>query len=141
MNAPSEASFRLRLADGFLGEARQDYGLERWRSCVDNSQLAIENSAKAVLALLGPIGRTHNPAPILRAALQSGAFGDLDLSAIETILEHAELLGPDIHVRSDYGDEAGGLTPWELFDGDDARHSLTWAEEAAALARSLVHPE
>ena len=47
MNAPSEASGRLRLADRFLGEAKQDFGLERWRFCVDNSQLAIENSDKA----------------------------------------------------------------------------------------------
>lgn len=44
-----EARYRLRLADGFLKEAGEDISLRRWRSCVDNSQLAAENAAKAVL--------------------------------------------------------------------------------------------
>jgi HEPN domain-containing protein len=49
-----EARYRLRLADGFLRGAGEDLNLCRWRSCVDNSQLAAENAAKVVLALLGP---------------------------------------------------------------------------------------
>ena len=48
MPAPEEVSYRLRLALGFLEEARQDFNLGRWRSCVDNSQLVTENAAKAV---------------------------------------------------------------------------------------------
>lgn len=46
--------------------------LELWRSCVDNSQLASENAAKAVLALIGPVSRTHNPAVLLLEALEGG---------------------------------------------------------------------
>ena len=61
MPAPEEVSYRLRLVLGFLEEAQQDFNLGRWRSCVDNSQLVTENAAKAMLALLGPVGRTHNP--------------------------------------------------------------------------------
>ncbi len=30
-----DAEYRLEVAQGFLGEARQDVGLERWRSAVD----------------------------------------------------------------------------------------------------------
>jgi len=141
MSDRSEAVFRLRLADGFLGEAREDVGLERWRSCVDNSQLAVENAAKAVLALLGPTSRTHHPGGLLRESLDSGAFADWDRAAIEKIVHYAEILGPDIHVRSDYGDEAGGLTPWELFGAVDAREALTWADDAVNQARRLVAPE
>jgi len=40
VNAPDLVQYRLRLAEGFLKEAEQDFGLERWRSCVDNAQLA-----------------------------------------------------------------------------------------------------
>lgn len=69
MQVTDEARYRLRLAEGFLQEARQDIALQRWRSCVDNSQLAVENAAKAALAFLGPVGRTHNPATLLRQAL------------------------------------------------------------------------
>jgi predicted nucleotidyltransferase len=51
-----EARYRLKLAEGSLQEARQDRDSRRWRSCVDNSQLAVENAAKGLLALLGPVG-------------------------------------------------------------------------------------
>ena len=61
MAQDSEARFRRRLAVGFLEEAKQDLELERWRSCVDNSQLATENAAKAALALLGPVGARTSP--------------------------------------------------------------------------------
>jgi HEPN domain-containing protein len=66
MNIPPEVGYRLRLAEGFLVEAQQDHDLRRWRSCVDNSQVATENAAKTALAVLGPVGRTHNPAVLLR---------------------------------------------------------------------------
>lgn len=137
MPAPEEAFYRLRLVLGFLGEARQDFNLGRWRSCVNNSQLVTENAAKAVLALLGPVGRTHNPSLLLREALAAGEFPGEISSRVERLAECAELLGPDIHVQSDYGDEAGGLTPWELFDQDSARQALDLADEAGDLAQQL----
>ncbi|MGH2352681.1 MAG: HEPN domain-containing protein [Chloroflexota bacterium] len=52
MSTSEDTRYRLRLAEGFLQEAHQDFALQRWRSCVDNSQLATENAAKAVLAAL-----------------------------------------------------------------------------------------
>jgi len=58
MQVTEETRYRLRLAEGFLIEAQQDAGWERWRSCADNSQLAVENAAKAVLAMLSS-GRAH----------------------------------------------------------------------------------
>jgi HEPN domain-containing protein len=112
--------------------------LERWRSCVDNSQLSTENAAKAVLALLGPVGRTHNPSLLLREALAEGEFPPEFSPQVERLAECAELLGPDIHVQSDYGDEAGGRTPWELFDQDTARQALDLAEEVAELSQQLL---
>lgn len=138
MPAPEEVSYRLRLVLGFLEEARQDFNLGRWRSCVDNSQLATENAAKAVLALLGPVGRTHNPSLLLREALAEGEFSGEISPQVERVAECAELLGPDIHVQSDYGDEAGGRTPWELFDRDTARQALDLAEEVAELSQQLL---
>jgi len=59
MLSSEEPHYRLNLAEGFLFEAREDINLNRWRSCVDNSPLAVENAAKVALALLGPVGRTH----------------------------------------------------------------------------------
>ena len=51
MTGDEDAAYRLRMAQGFLDEARQDVELGRWQSAVDNSQLAVENAAKAALAL------------------------------------------------------------------------------------------
>jgi hypothetical protein len=72
MPAPEEFSYRLRLVLGFLEEARQDFNLGRWRSCVDNSQLVTENEAKAVLALLGPVGARTTPPCFCEKHLQKG---------------------------------------------------------------------
>ena len=134
MPAPDEVGYRLRLATGFLTEARQDVALQRWRSSVDNSQLATENAAKAVLALPGPVGRTHNPAALLREELAQGVFASV-------AQEQVRQLGPEVHVQSDYGDEAGGRTPWELFAEDDARRALTIAEKAVSLAKQIIRDE
>ena len=64
MNSIEDAKYRLRVAKGFLAEARQDFELGRWRSCVDGAQLACENALKAVIALWSPVPRTHDPARV-----------------------------------------------------------------------------
>lgn len=133
-----ELIYRLRLARGFLEEAEQDLGLGRWRSCVDNSQLATENAAKAVLASLAPVGRTHNPALQLRGALDRGECTPAAAPLVDSLAECAELLGPDIHAQSDYGDEAGGRTPWELFDETAARRACQLARDAVAHSSRLT---
>jgi HEPN domain-containing protein len=138
MQITEEVSYRLRLAEGFLNEARQDLELRRWRSCVDNSQLSVENAAKAVLALLGPVGRTHNPAAILRQGLADGLFSNDVSEYVSKIAEHAELLGHDVHMETDYGSEVGWRTPWELFDEADADQSFDIAEQAVHLAKQTI---
>jgi HEPN domain. len=94
----SESRYRLRLARGFLEEARQDVSLGRWRSALDNSQLAVEPAAKAVLALIGSVGHTHNPAVHLREALAKCRFGLARAPAVQALTEKAELLGPDVYI-------------------------------------------
>lgn len=138
VNSQSQASYRLRLAEGFLGEARQDVELGRWRSAIDNSQLCVENSAKAVLALIGPIPRSHDPAALLREAIASRAIERNHMMRAEQLLEAAETLGRDVHVQTDYGDEAGNRTPWELFGEAEAREALATAEGALVAARGIV---
>jgi HEPN domain-containing protein len=132
-----EAWYRLKVAQGFLGEARQDIDLQRWRSTVDNAQLAVENSVKAVLALIGPVGRTHNPAPHLRRVLDNQLFTS-HRDKLERLVKHTEMMGPDIHIQTDYGDEVGGRTPWELFDESDAHQALTIADESVRLAEQII---
>mgnify|MGYP000198848194 CR=1 FL=1 len=138
MIGADSALYRLRVAEGFLDEARQDMSLRRWRSVMDNAQLAVENAAKTVLALLGPVGRTHNPTPLLQQALRDGRLAISAPERVERLAELAGLLGFDVHVQTDYGDEMAGHTPWELFGETDARQALAMAEEAVSLAREIV---
>lgn len=134
-----QAAYRLKLAHGFLEEARQDADLGRWRSSVDSAQLAVENAGKTVLALFGAVGRTHNPATQIRRLIGEGDRIDAALAdRLERLAELGELLGPDIHIQTDYGDEAEGRTPWELFDEEDARQALTIAVEAVGLADRIA---
>lgn len=132
----TDAQYRFRIAQGFLEESRQDVTLTRWRSAVDNAQLATENATKAVLALVGPVGKTHQPALLLRQALQ--VFSPSHQQYVERLSEQAEMLGFDVHVQTDYGDEMEGVTPWELFNDDDARSALAIAEEAVGLAQLII---
>ncbi len=132
------ASYRLKLARGFLEEARQDAGLGRRRCTVDGARLAVENAGKTALALSGRIGRTHNPATQVRRLIAEGQL-DAEISGrLERLAELTKLLGPDIHVQTDYGDEVGGRTPWELFEEEDARQALAIAGEAASLVDQIV---
>jgi HEPN domain-containing protein len=138
MNSADHVRYRLRLADGFLAEARQDVELSRWRSAIDNAQLAIENAAKAVLAILGPVGRTHYPAAALRQSIDEEIW-DVELRPqVQRLAELAESYGFDVHMQTDYGDEAGGLTPWEIFDEEDAHRALEVADEAVNLATVIA---
>lgn len=138
MKRTEQVEYRLNLVEGFVLEAREDLNAKRWRSCVDDSQLAVENAAKAALALLGPVGRTHDPAPLLFSALQENRFPSSAQDIVKRLAEYAKELGPEVHIKSDYGDENQGQTPWQLFGQSDAEHALDLAEKAVALARQLL---
>ena len=85
MSPKKDAEFRLKLAAGFLAEAEEDRGLSRWRSCVDNSQMSVENAAKAVIALRSPVPKSHQLSKALsklaRDARRKGLGKEIDLLA------------------------------------------------------------
>lgn len=133
-----EAGYRLGMAVGFLGEAQHNIQHDPWRSCVDNSQLAAENEAKAILGLLGRVGRTHDPGALLLSTLAEERFPEGIAGMVLRVARSARTLGPRVHAESDYGDEAMRRTPWELFDQASAEQALTLAEEAVTLATQVV---
>lgn len=139
--SPEETDYRLRMAEGFLGEARHNIAHDLWRSCVDNSQLAAENAAKAVLSLLGPVGHTHDPGALLLTAAEEHWFPGVLDDLVVRLAECSRALGPQVHIESDYGDEASRRTPWELFDRDSAERAFRLAEESVALARRITEAE
>jgi HEPN domain-containing protein len=127
MSPKRDAEFRLKLAAGFLREAEEDFRLSRWRSCVDNAQMAVENAEKAVVAMRGPVPKVHQLKGVLSKLLKDARLKSLN-EEIAGLQEIGERLGFEEHIRTDYGDETRYQTPWELFDQGSA-------EEAAGLAR------
>ncbi len=138
MQADRGTAFRLALAEGFLREAEQDFELGRWRSCVDNAQLAVENSGKAVLALFGVSPKTHDPAREIAALLRMGRVAEPLAGRLRQMLPDLLALGQAEHLLTDYGDEASYRLPWEIFTAESAEEALGCARKAAAGAREAV---
>ncbi len=93
MNVAKNVEYRLALAAGFLREAEQDFMLERWRSCVDNAQLAVENVGKAALALFGIVPKTHDPARQIAAILHDQELPENVSDLLRAMLPDLLVLG------------------------------------------------
>jgi len=137
VNAPDLVQYRLRLAEGFLKEAEQDFGLERWRSCVDNAQLATENAGKSVLALFGVVPKTHDPAQQIAQILRTQDLPVSRREAMEKMLPDLLALGSAEHFLTDYGDEVAYKLPWDLFDKSAAAGALQAARRSLDSALTI----
>ncbi len=135
MKSKAESRYRLELSEGFLAEAEQDFGLSRWRSCVDNSQLAVENSGKAIVACFRPVEKSHNPARQVADLLEREEIAQELIDDIKTLIPLLEKLGFEEHLRTDYGDEDTYKSPWELFDKEDAAEALEMARKSVGIAK------
>ena len=115
MNAPDEVAYRLALVKGFLAEAEQDVTLKRWRSCVDNSQLAVENAGKTALSLFGVPPKTHDPVKQLTVILRWESLPQEIQTGLKGMLPNLIALGEREHIMTDYGNEETYTLPWDLF--------------------------
>ena len=137
MSASRDVDYRIALAVGFLREAEQDFTLERWRSCVDNAQLAVENAGKAALALFGIAPKTHDPARQLAAVLRERELPAEVSTLLHAMLPDLLVLGTEAHFLTDYGDEANYTLPWDLFTRQTAEDALQAARRLAHMAQAL----
>lgn len=137
MKASRDVEYRIALAVGFLAEAEQDFALERWRSCVDNAQLAVENAGKAALALFGIAPKTHDPARQLAAILREQELPDKIENLLHAMLPDLLVLGTETHFLTDYGDESSYTLPWDLFTKQTATDALLSAQRSVQMAQEL----
>lgn len=137
MKSKAESRYRLELAEGFLAEAEQDFELSRWRSCVDNSQLAVENSGKTIVACFRPVEKSHNPARQVADLLEKEEISPELISDIKILIPLLEKLGFEEHLKTDYGDEDTYKTPWNLFNKDDASEALEIARKCVRIAKRV----
>lgn len=139
MNSKEDSKYRLKLAKGFLKEARQDVTLRRWRSCVDNAQLSVENAGKTIIAIFEPIAKSHNLASQLKGLVDREIIDQKIIKIVEEILPLAEKFGVEKHIMTDYGDESSYKVPWEIFSKEDAQESFDTAKRCVKAAEKVYH--
>ena len=137
MKASRDVAYRVALAEGFLAEAEQDFTLERWRSCVDNAQLTVENAGKAALSLFGIAPKTHDPARQIAAILREQDLPPDVSELLHAMLPDLLVLGAEAHFLTDYGDEATYTLPWDLFTRQTAEDALRSARRLVQMAHTL----
>lgn len=138
MNSNDDVKYRLNLAKGFLGEAEEDLKLKRWRSCVDNAQLAVENSGKAILMLFGVSPKTHEPAKHLAQLARNQEIPPNIRRQLKEILPDFLSLGLEEHLMTDYGDESSYKLPWDLFDEASAMSAVSAARICKKTSEEIV---
>lgn len=138
VNWKKDAQYRLRLAQGFYKEAEENLKYKQYRSCVDNSQLCIENSAKAIIVCFIPLGKTHSSAQGLKRLLREEKVSSGIKKDIEEIIPLVEEHGFEEHVLSDYGDEESYRTPWEIFDKGSAEDTFKAATRVLTEVETIV---
>lgn len=138
MNAADEVAYRLALAQGFLTESEQDFDLARWRSCVDNAQLTVENAGKTILASFGVVPKTHDPAKQVAALLRKQSLQENIREQMQRLLPDLLALGATEHFLTDYGDEATYTLPWDLFTRESAADALATARRTLKQTLKLL---
>ena len=137
LKSQAESGYRLELAVGFYAEAKQDFELSRWRSCVDNSQHAVENSGKTVIACFQPVEKSHNSAKQVIDLIKNEEISPDLIDDIKVMIPMLRKLGFEEHLRTGYGDEIMHKSPWELFNKDDASQALEMARKCSIIARKV----
>lgn len=138
MQPRDDADYRISLVEQSIVAARDIFGMQHYPTCVDHCQQAVENAAKAVLAVFGPHPPTHGPGALLEGYARRGHFPPAMLPAVQRLAELSKEYGPDVHMRVRYGDETNRILPSRLFDEGSARGALAAAEEALGLAKELL---
>jgi HEPN domain-containing protein len=138
VNSRYDVDYRYKLAVGFLQEAEEDFGLKRWRACVDNAQLSVENFGKTVLMLLGVSSKTHAPGKHLARFIQDEQIPQAIRDKIKDLLPNIIMLGDEEHFLTDYGDESSYRLPWDLFDEDSAISALEAARSCKPLTEKII---
>jgi HEPN domain-containing protein len=126
-----EARYRFRLASGHLARAERLLTLGDWAGVVHFSQPAVEDSAKAVVALYEVPTWSHDPSNQLLRPLDR-----VPQNLAEDLRELASIsreVAPE-RGRSTYGEPGEGLTPNDICTEVHARDLVARARRAGEIA-------
>ena len=119
-----------------MEEAEEAYRRRDYRGTVSSSQLSVENSAKAVIAIFRIPSWSHDPSIELRELIDQ--LPNRVKEFAEKLAEMAETLAPE-HGRSTYGEPLRGLTPWEIYGERDAHTALNYARNSIEYAQKILN--
>ncbi|NHW44296.1 MAG: HEPN domain-containing protein [Candidatus Verstraetearchaeota archaeon] len=134
MDPLNEALYRFRLARGHLARAERLLALGDRAGAVHFAQLAVENFAKAIVALYEVPTWSHDPSSQLLRLLNR-----VPQSLAEEVCELASIareLAPE-HGRSAYGEPSGGLTPDDIYTEAHARGFVAKALRAREIVAKV----
>jgi len=134
-NPHREVEYRVQLAHEYLEDAEDSLRANNFKGCVQYSQLAAENAAKAVIATRRTPSWGHDPsAELLEVAReldpQQGA-------AAAHLAELSSQLAPE-HGRATYGEPERFMTPRMLYDLQAAQRAIAIAREAIAIMNQMT---
>lgn len=141
MTPGDEAGYRIALAEMRLRSADESLKAERWADAALFARAAVENGAKAVLAIFQAVPRTHEPAEVLRTALDLPGFPASAEGRARSLLPTLDRHGLARHLELSYGDEQNFVSPEALVSEQDARQAVADARATLELAidvRTLV---
>lgn len=107
--------------------------------CISESQLCIENSAKAVISVFRIPSREHDPSVELLEVLAGirKKISEELAGSLEELASIASRVAPE-HIRSIYGDEKRRIPPSELYDEETATELLGNAKKACETAEKFL---
>ncbi|MBS7634639.1 HEPN domain-containing protein [Candidatus Bathyarchaeota archaeon] len=122
----NEVKYKLKLAERYLMEACRSYRRRDYGEIISYSQLSAENSAEAIIAVFRIPSWSNDPSGEL-LDIAKNLPENIRGNAIE-VAESARTLAPE-HGRSVYGELLRGLTPWDIYNKEDAEKALKLAEK------------
>ncbi len=132
----NEVRYRYRLANENLERAEKYCSIGDWAVCVHYSQLAVENFARAVIAIYQVPTWSRDPSNQLM-----GLINQLPSEVRNLIIELARLsreLAAE-HSRSAYGEPNSGLTPGMIYDNASALRALSMARRAKEIVNNVFN--
>lgn len=136
LNPLSEVKYRYKLAAEQLERAERLLSLKDWVGTVLNSQLAVENFTKAVIAVFAVPTWGHDPSNQLKSLIKKLPSKLAEEAKELTVM--AREMAPE-HGRASYGEPTSGLTPSDIYKEYHASNALEKAKKARMIAEKILN--
>ena len=135
LNPVREVDYRRRLAIEHLQRAEKLFSLKDWVGTVSSCQLAVENFARAIIAVFEVPTWSHDPSDQLKGLISRFPSGLTD--KVNELADIVMEMAPE-HGRSTYGEPSEGLLPSDIYGEEHALNALGKAKRAREIAEKTL---